>query len=700
MPICLILHFSNFSRTLNKFRAEQEGWSAISNSSLDGDLKETNSIFAKQIQLNQSASSPFIDNYTTTTDRCNSAESKCDQIDLPLHLPNSSRVHSPNFSGEPLVLLSATSSVTHSKEHSGVNGTQKHRKLSECSSSTSDPFQENYYPNILNPSNTIHNNIHKTSAEAPWVSSLPTISSIANGLKQAVTDRDHIPTEFCSDLNVIPNNSRFDNSDYSHEMAENVLALNENILCDGSNDGIHRSQKLQILKPSKTEPQNDNVLIHYAVQDNHSGVQLNDSCDDGLVDSLVASSSNSGMCSNDSSDLGISKALNELYSSAHPTLSSVEECRILTPVPASLDSSDINVCSANTQKTSIHLYVGHQSNTRRGCSNHLLGNHKNPDPVASQSPASSGIPNGDSMLNRNEIHQPHAVDSHTNGIADSGSSLSQQFDGMYRSLGNHFSLALSEVDKSHGPSSHLIQSNAPFATTRQSNPCVNSVCETFMDAHMLESLTSPGITTTDLKQVTTSSHFNLTPVSSLLRNKNNDGQDQGNAYFQQLPSCRSEAVERSSFPPVTSCLNTFPAQPLSLVTHSFLKKPKRQGFLEKRSRTLTSDAISYQATVCDSSTDNISIPGSAKHLRNLVGRANSVTASKMPNTGCSDSYTTVSQQSYLTNSSNCFVFNSESLVGGNWRMLAINQNHSVLGQVEELEVILLYHLWMKLSSII
>ncbi|VDQ05514.1 unnamed protein product [Trichobilharzia regenti] len=516
----------------------------------------------------------------------------------------------------------------------------------------------------MNPSNTIHNNIHKTSAEAPWVSSLPTISSIANGLKQAVTDRDHIPTEFCSDLNVIPNNSRFDNSDYSHEMAENVLALNENILCDGSNDGIHRSQKLQILKPSKTEPQNDNVLIHYAVQDNHSGVQLNDSCDDGLVDSLVASSSNSGMCSNDSSDLGISKALNELYSSAHPTLSSVEECRILTPVPASLDSSDINVCSANTQKTSIHLYVGHQSNTRRGCSNHLLGNHKNPDPVASQSPASSGIPNGDSMLNRNEIHQPHAVDSHTNGIADSGSSLSQQFDGMYRSLGNHFSLALSEVDKSHGPSSHLIQSNAPFATTRQSNPCVNSVCETFMDAHMLESLTSPGITTTDLKQVTTSSHFNLTPVSSLLRNKNNDGQDQGNAYFQQLPSCRSEAVERSSFPPVTSCLNTFPAQPLSLVTHSFLKKPKRQGFLEKRSRTLTSDAISYQATVCDSSTDNISIPGSAKHLRNLVGRANSVTASKMPNTGCSDSYTTVSQQSYLTNSSNCFVFNSESLVGG------------------------------------
>ncbi|CAH8872431.1 unnamed protein product [Trichobilharzia szidati] len=665
------LFADNFSRTLNKFRAEQEGWSAISNSSLDGDLIETNSTFARQIQLNQSVSSPFDDSYTTTPDKCNSAKSQSDQIDLPLHLPNSSRVHSPNFSDEPLVLPSATSSVTHSKEHSGVNGTQNHGTLSECSSSTSDPFQENCYPSILKTSNTSHNNVHKTSAEAPWVSSLPTISSIANGLKQAVADGDHIPTEFCSDIDVIPNNSHFDNSDYSHdgirshEIAENVLTLNEN-------DGINRSQKLRTLNACKTGPQNDNVIIHYAVQDNHSGVQLEDSCDGGIVDSLVASSSNSALCTNDSSDLGISKALNELYSSVHPTLSSVQECKILAPVPASLSSSDINVCSASTQKTPVHLYVGRQSNTHRGCSNHLLDNHMNPNSLASQSPASSGIHNGDSMLNRNEIHQPRAVDSHTNGIADSGNSLSQQFDGMYCNLGDHFSLPLSEADKPHGPSSHLIQSNAPFATTRQSNPCVNPVCETFMDAHMLESLRSPGITTTDLKQVTTSSHFNLTPVSSLLRSKNNDGQDQSNAYFRQLPICRTEAVERSSFPPVTSCLNTFPAQPLSLVTHSCLKKPKRQCLLEKRSRILTSNESSYQATVCDSSTDNISIPGifnetaksSAKPVRNLVGRVNSVTANKIPSTGCSDNYSVVSQQSYVTNSSNCFVFNSESMIGG------------------------------------
>ncbi|CAH8611146.1 unnamed protein product [Heterobilharzia americana] len=128
----------NFSRTLNKVKAEQEGWSTISNSSsLDGDLRgAANPTFAKQIQINRIASMPFIENYTTGTDNSNTIESENGQIKSPLHISDSTEVNSPRLTDRPLVLLPNTSNTTHTT-HSGVNSLRKHSTNSKCSSSTS-----------------------------------------------------------------------------------------------------------------------------------------------------------------------------------------------------------------------------------------------------------------------------------------------------------------------------------------------------------------------------------------------------------------------------------------------------------------------------------------------------------------------------------------------------------------------------------
>ncbi|CAH8611134.1 unnamed protein product [Heterobilharzia americana] len=416
------------------------------------------------------------------------------------------------------------------------------------------------------------------------------------------------------------------------------------------------------------------ILVHYAVRENHSGVHLNGSCSESLVDSLVASSSSSRLCTNDSSNLGIRKALNELYSSVCPTLSGGGGCRILTPVlssvPESLTSSD-NACCENGQKNPVRLYVGHQSNTSMDCSNHLLDNHLNPNSIASQSPRSSVTHNGDSMLNRNDVLLSHSSDSHSNGISDNGDTLSQQFDGMYCALGNHFSLPLSEADKPRR-SSLLIQPCTGFATTSQLVSCTNPVCDTFLDAHMLQSLRSPGVPSTNVKQVTTNSIYNLTSIPSFLCNENSDEHDPGNTYFRQLSSSKSETIDMTSFPAVTSCLNAFPVEPLSLVTHSnYLKKPKRQGVVNKKSRTNTSNRSSCLPSVCDSSTDRIPVQdtfsesskGHAKRSRNLTGRGSLTFPGRISRSGCNnEDYPLVNEQSYFADSAKRLLIKSESLM--------------------------------------
>ncbi|CAH8669265.1 unnamed protein product [Schistosoma rodhaini] len=664
------LFADNFSRTLNKVKAEQEGWTIIPNSSsFDSVITEsTSSSFEKQVESNRNISISFMESYSTGAETLNSIKSESDQINPPVHVSDPMKINSPNLTDEPLVLLSGTSNENRTGPQSGVNSIRKHIASSKCSSSTSDPFQENFYSNILSISNSNPNNIHRTNTEIHWVASLPTISSIASGLKQAVADRSCGSTDFCSNLDSLSSESRFTNSVYphdsmgSHRIAENVLTSTENILCNNdNNDPVHcrLSQKLPLLTPCTPEQQASDILVHYAIQENHNAVQMNGSCSEGLGDDMVASSSSSRLCANDSSDFGIRNALNELYSSVRPTLSNVGECRILTPVLSSIPestSTDGNPCSESTQKPPAHIYVSCQSTTPRDSSNHLLDNHLNPTSIASQSPGSSGIHNSDSMLNRNDICLSRPPESHTNGNLHS-----QQFDGMYCTLGNHFS------DKSL-----LLQSNSRFTTTSHLIPCTNSVCDSFLDTHMLQSLRSPGILSTDIKQGSVSSVFNLTPISSFLSDENNGDLDQRNNYFQQLSNSKSDKIDITSFPAVTSCLNPFPVEPLSLVTNSnCLKKSKRHGAGNKKSRMNTLNTNSGLPVVCDSSTDIIPTQGmfndpsknSVKRPRNLTGRGSSDVSGKIPSSVYnSENYSTANQQAYRGDSNKCFTGKVESLV--------------------------------------
>ncbi|KAK4475814.1 hypothetical protein MN116_001068 [Schistosoma mekongi] len=674
------LFADNFSRTLNKVKAEQEGWAVIpSSSSFDSVITgSANSAFEKQIQSSRNVSMSFMGNYSTGTETTNSVKSESDHIDTSRHVSHPTKMNSPSLTDEPLILLSGGSNEIHTVTQSNVTSLRKHSTNSSCTSSTSDPFQENFYSNILSTSNSNHT-VHRTNTQIPWISGLPTISSIANGLKQAVADDDCISADFCPSLDPLSSNSRFMNSAYphddmgSHGLSENVLTSTENILCNNDDsDTIHcrLSLKLPILTPGNLEQQDPNILVHYAIQDNHSGVQMNGSCSEGLVDSLVASS-NSRLCTNNSSNLGIRKALSELYSSVRPTLSNVGECRILTPVlssiPESLTSTDSNVCNEDTQKTPAHMFVSCRSTTPRDNSSCMLDNHLNPTSVTSQSPGPSGIHNSDSILSRNDICLSHLPDSHTNGIPHNGDSLNQQFDGMYCALRSQFSVPLSETDKSL-----LFHSNSGFTTTSQLIPCINPVCDSFLDTHMLQSLRSPGITSTDMKQVSTNSLFNLTPIPSFLCNENDGNLDQGSNYFRQLSNSKSDTIDRTSFPPVTSCLLPFSGEPLSLVTHSScLKKPKRQGAMNKKSRINTVNASSGVPVVCDSSTDVIPAQSmfndvsksNVKRARNLVGRGSSDVSDKTTSNTCNDeNYSVANQQVYGTDSNKCFVGKAESLV--------------------------------------
>ncbi|CAH8565911.1 unnamed protein product [Schistosoma turkestanicum] len=664
------LFADNFSRTLNKVKAEQEGWAIIpSSSSFDSVITESsNSSFEKQIQSNRNVSMSFMESYTTGAETSSTIKPESDQIDSSVHVSNPTKLSSPNLTDEPLVLLSDTSNENLTGVQSSVDSIRKHIGSSKCSSSTSDPFQENFYPNILSTSNSNPNNIHRTSAEIPWVASLPTISSIANGLKQAVADRGCSSKDFCSELDALSSESRFTNSAYPHEsieshrLSENVLKSSEDILCNNNkNDGIHSklSQKLPILTPCNPEQQPSNILVRYAIQENHNAAQMNGSCNEDLGGDLVASSSSSRLCVNDSSDFGIRKALNELYSSARPTLSTVGECRILTPVLSSIPestSADSNPCNENTQNIPAHIYVSCQSGTPRDSLNHILDNHLDATSIANQSSGSSGIHNSDNILNRNDICLSRPLDSHTNGDL-----RNQQFGEMYCTLGNQFS------DKSL-----LFQSNSRFTTTSHLIPCINPVSDSFLDAHMLQSLRSPGIPSTDLKQVSVNSVFSIAPVPSFLPDENNGDLNQRNNYFQQLSNSKSDTIDITSFPVVTSCLNPFSSEPLSLVTHSnCLKKPKRHGAGNKKSRSNASNTNSGLPVVCDSSTDIIPMQGmfndanksSVKRSRNLTGRGSSDVSGKIPSSVYNiENYSITNQQAYHGDSNKCFSGKTDSLV--------------------------------------
>ncbi|CAH8292321.1 unnamed protein product [Schistosoma rodhaini] len=521
--------------------------------------------------------------------------------------------------------------------------------------SASDPFHEIFYPNILSTCDSNSNDNHRMNTEISWVSSLPTISSIANGLRQAVADCGCSATDLCSSFDELSSESRFTNSSYphkiigSHRFSENVLASAKDILCSNDdNDGIHcrLSQTLPVLNPCNHE-QSD-IPVHYAIQEDHGAAQLNGSCSEGLRDDVVTLSSTSRLCTNDSSDFGIRKALTELYYSARPNPSTVEERVISTPALSSVtESTDSNPCSENINRTSAHLFVSCQSTTPRDSSSHLLDNHLNPTSIAGQSPGSSRIHNSDSILSRNDVCLAHPPNSPTNGnLCD------QQFDEMYCTLGNQF------YDKSL-----LLQSNSHLI------PCISHVCDPFLDAHMLQSLRSPGILSTDLNQVPVNSVLNLTAISSFLSDENNGDLDQRNNYCRRLSNSKSDTVDITSLSTVTSYLNPFSARSLSLVTHSnCLKKP---GGGNKKSRFHTLNTNSGLSVVGDSSTDITSIHGifndasksNVKRSRNLRVRGSSDVSCKIHSSVYNDeNCSTANPLAYPGKSNKLFTGKLESLV--------------------------------------
>ncbi|CAH8612359.1 unnamed protein product [Schistosoma mattheei] len=189
---------------------------------------------------------------------------------------------------------------------------------------------------------------------------------------------------------------------------------------------------------------------------------------------------------------------------------------------------------------------------------------------------------------------------------------------------------------------------------------------------MLQSLRSPGIPSTDIKQGSVNSVFNLTPIPSFLSDESNGDLDQRNNYFQQLSNSKSDTIDMTSFTAVTSCLNPFSAEPLSLVTNSnCLKKSRRHGAGNKKSRMNTLNTNSGLPVVCDSSTDIIPTQGmfndpsknSVKRPRNLTGRGNSDLSAKNPSSVYnSENYPTANQQAYRGDSNKCFSGKVESLV--------------------------------------
>ncbi|CAH8293222.1 unnamed protein product [Schistosoma intercalatum] len=663
------LFADNFSRTLNKVKTEQEVWTLLpSSSSFDSVITEPiNSSYEKQFQSNRNVSMSLTESYTTSGETSNSIKSKSNGINPLVYVTDSTKINSPSLTDEPLVLLNGTSHENPTKTHSTVNLVQKHIISSICSSSTSDPFQENFYPNILSTSNSNPNNIHRMNTEIPWITSLPTISSIANGLRRAVADRGITSTDLCSNLDELSSESRFTNPSYphkiigSHRLSENVLTSVKDILCiNDDNDGIHcrLSQKLPVLTPCNPEQAPD-ILIHYAIQENHDAVQINGSCS-GFGDDVVALSSTSRLCTNGSSGFGIRKALTELYSSALPNLPTVRECRILTPDLSSVTEStplDGNPCDESTQTTPANLFVSCQLTTPRDISDHLLDNHLNPTSTAGQSPGSSGIHNSDSISIRNDVCLSHPPNSHTNGnLCD------HQFDEMYCTLGNQFS------DKSL-----LLQSNSRSKTTSHLIPCINPVCDSFLDAHMLQSLRSPGIPSADLNQVSVNSVPNFTAIPSFLSNENNGDLDQRNTCFRRLSNSKSDTVDITSLPTVTSCLNSFSARPLSLVTHSnCLPNPNRHLGGNKKSHMNTLNTNSGLAVVCDSSTDIIPIQGmfddtsknNIKRSRNLRGRGSSDVSCKIHPSVYNYLNSAANPQAYREYSNKRFTGKVESLVTG------------------------------------
>uniref|UniRef100_A0A5K4FBN7 BZIP domain-containing protein n=1 Tax=Schistosoma mansoni TaxID=6183 RepID=A0A5K4FBN7_SCHMA len=657
------LFADNFSETLNKVKTEQEVWTLIpSSSSFDNIITEsTNSSLEKQIQSNRNVSVSFMESYTISGETSNSVKSKSDHTHPPVYVSDPTKIESPALTNEPLVLLSGTSNENPMKTPSNVNSMQRHIACSKCSSSASDPFHENFYPNILSTCDSNSNDIHRMNTEISWVTSLPTISSIANGLRQAVADCGCSATDFCSSLDELSSESRFTNSSYrhkiigSHRFSENVLASAKDILCSNDdNDGIHcrLSQKLPVVNPCNHEQSRD-IPVHYAIQEDHGAAQMNGLCSEGLEDDVVTLSSTSRLCTNDSSDFGIRIALTELYYSARPNPSTVEERIISTPALSSVtESTDSNPCSENIHRTSAHLFVSCQSTTPRDSSSHLLDNHLNPTSIAGQSPGSSRIHNSDSILSRNDVCLAHPPNSPTNGnLCD------QQFDEMYCTLGNQFS------DKSL-----LLQSNSHLI------PCISPMCDSFLDAHMLQSLRSPGILSTDLNQVSVNSVLNLTAIPSLLSDENNGDLGQRNNYCRRLSNSKSDTVGITSLSTVTSYLNPFSARSLSLVTHSnCLKKPERHVGGNKKSRFNTLNTNSGLAVVGDSSTDITPIHGifndasksNVKRSRNLRVRGSSDVSCKIHSSVYNDeNCSTANPLAYPGESNKLFTGKVESLVTG------------------------------------
>lgn len=128
--------FSNFSRTLNKVKTEQEVWTLIpSSSSFDSVITESiNSSYEKQFQSNRSVSMSLMESYTTSGETSNSIKSKSNRINPLVYVTDSTKINSPSLTDAPLVLLNGTSHENPTKTHSTVNLVQKHIISSICSS--------------------------------------------------------------------------------------------------------------------------------------------------------------------------------------------------------------------------------------------------------------------------------------------------------------------------------------------------------------------------------------------------------------------------------------------------------------------------------------------------------------------------------------------------------------------------------------